>query len=343
MNERKQYFDILRIIASFFVIVNHTNSYVFLSLRPSPTWFLSVSWFFICKTAIPLFLMISGALLLSRRDPFQTSLTRFGRRFVTFFVFSLGCYCFYALEGVVPGGFLPFLDTFLAGGTGVTNAYWYMYLYLGLLLLMPLLQHMAAVFSDKEIRWLLFLSIGVLGTLPLLGIAASHSTSFFPQEAFFSTYIALLFAGLYLDRSRRLRPRHIVIAGAVFVFLILFQTLATYYIYKRSPDWYLHLDNRCFITITLSSICLFLAGKVFFSRHPLSDRAGKRISGFSKLTFGIYLFSDPLIFLTRPFFNHCAAHVNLLLAALLWELLAFAAAALLTALLRMIPPVKRYL
>ena len=60
------YLDILRIIACFLVIVNHTDSRVFLRTSPSETWFLGLTYFFICKAAVPLFLMISGVLLLRK-------------------------------------------------------------------------------------------------------------------------------------------------------------------------------------------------------------------------------------------------------------------------------------
>ncbi len=43
--------------------VNHTNSRVFMSVSPSPTWLCSVATFFTSKTAVALFVMIMGALL----------------------------------------------------------------------------------------------------------------------------------------------------------------------------------------------------------------------------------------------------------------------------------------
>ncbi len=67
------YFDILRIIACFLVIVNHTNSSVLLSEKPSLIWFVSLTYFFVCKIAVPIYFMISGALLLKKSDDFKKS------------------------------------------------------------------------------------------------------------------------------------------------------------------------------------------------------------------------------------------------------------------------------
>ena len=42
---RFAYMDLLRIVAVFLVIVNHTNSLVFKALTPARvTWWLSIAW-----------------------------------------------------------------------------------------------------------------------------------------------------------------------------------------------------------------------------------------------------------------------------------------------------------
>lgn len=71
-SSRQVHIEFLRIVAAFLVIVNHTNSRIFLARAPSATWFASVTYFFICKIAVPLFLMIMGALLLEKHDTHQS-------------------------------------------------------------------------------------------------------------------------------------------------------------------------------------------------------------------------------------------------------------------------------
>ena len=69
MKKREVWLDVLRSIAVFLVIVNHTNSVVFQSVTPANgTWWLSIAWYALCKIAVPLFVMISGAVLLGRED-----------------------------------------------------------------------------------------------------------------------------------------------------------------------------------------------------------------------------------------------------------------------------------
>ena len=66
---REGWLDALRVLAAFGVIVNHTNSKVFQSLAPQDIqWWLSIGWYYVSKMAVPLFVMVSGACLLPRRD-----------------------------------------------------------------------------------------------------------------------------------------------------------------------------------------------------------------------------------------------------------------------------------
>ena len=49
---RKLNLDILRIIACFFVIINHTDNTMLLSLEPSARWFVSATMLYICKALL---------------------------------------------------------------------------------------------------------------------------------------------------------------------------------------------------------------------------------------------------------------------------------------------------
>ena len=82
------YIELLRIAACFLVIVNHTNSQVFLSISPSPTWFASLIYFFVSKMAVPLFFMLSGAVLLGKDDGMRKMLGRCARMAAVLLIFS---------------------------------------------------------------------------------------------------------------------------------------------------------------------------------------------------------------------------------------------------------------
>ena len=342
METKKIYLEYLRIVASFLVIVNHTNSLVFLSRAPSCTWFLSITWFFICKIAVPLFLMISGALLLQRQDTFRKTVSRFFRVFVVFFVCSAGCYIFFQWNSTEESSALLFLAKFFSGSP-VSNAYWYFYLYLGLLLTMPLLQRMAAALSQKGVLWLILLSVGIRGVLPLIEIFTKHPANFFWEGGLFSTYIGLLFAGYYIDRYMKLEHRHFWIALTVFIVLVAFEVIYTYFLYLEDAEEYLYLDNRTLLPITASSACAFLMVKHLLSWKQPSPAAEKKISQIGGLTFGIYLLSDPAIRATRGFYSYLSGRVNAFAAVVVWEVILYLFCGLVIVVIRMIPGVKKWI
>ena len=92
MNKTKKvYLEIMRIIAVFFVIFNHTsnNGFFLFSLHPTNSlqfWlYLFISIF--CKFSVPLFFMISGALLLDdKKDSLKNYIKK---RYLIFLLFSL--------------------------------------------------------------------------------------------------------------------------------------------------------------------------------------------------------------------------------------------------------------
>ena len=126
----------LRILAAFFVIVNHTNSSIFLSTEPSPVWFASISYFFTSKIAVPVFVMIMGALLLDKEDNLKKYLSRILRIVAATAIFTV-------IMHLVSGGGLSakaIINQVLASSH---TPYWYLYMYIGLLIILPVMQKMA--------------------------------------------------------------------------------------------------------------------------------------------------------------------------------------------------------
>lgn len=60
------FIEFLRILSSFLVIVNHSNSDVFQTRVPGPVWFASLTYFYVCRIAVPVFVIIAGYLMLNR-------------------------------------------------------------------------------------------------------------------------------------------------------------------------------------------------------------------------------------------------------------------------------------
>ena len=157
--------DALRIFAILLVIFNHTNErgfYRFLTDDPG-TFLYWFNLFFsvACKVAVPLFFMISGALLLRKEESIGATYKRGIRILVDLILFSL---LFYWVEAIETGS--PLTAFGLLKGIVQSNVphLWYLYTYIAFLLVVPVLRGFVRGLTEKE-GLLLFCLAFVVGLL----------------------------------------------------------------------------------------------------------------------------------------------------------------------------------
>ena len=336
---RKTYLDTARIAACFLVIVNHTNSRIFLSAEPSGLWVVSVAYFFLSKIAVPMFLLVSGDLLLGGRESYKKTAVRFLRILGALVLFSLIYYLIGCAEGAQVFGAGDFFLAILKHD--ITNCFWYLYLYLALMVMLPASQAMAAGFAKRDFVYFCFISIIIIGGVPYL-------THYFPALGeipglylpLFSVYIGLMMVGRYFGSVCPPGRRTAAIAAVVFVVCIALNVIGTNFEYKASPSWYLFFDERTSALITIPSICAFILLRYFVKG---SERSGKVLGYISGLTFGAYLLSDLAINHSGGIFEAMAKTLTPIPAVIIWELGIFVVCLAVTALLKKIPFIKRLL
>ena len=141
---KEAWIELLRIVACFCVIINHTNSRIFLNIVPSLEWFISLAYFFVSKIAVPIFVMISGYLLLEREDNYRKYFFRIIRMVIALLVFSL----FYYVIRIKIGDYTVYSIgrfLYLVVKEPITKSFWYIYMYIGLLIMLPFLQKMVKI------------------------------------------------------------------------------------------------------------------------------------------------------------------------------------------------------
>ena len=334
------YLELLRIIASFFVIVNHTNSGIFMSRTPgSGTWWASLAYFFMCKTAVPVFLMISGALMLGKVEENQKHVKRFLRILVDLLVFSLLYSAYYHYEAEQQMDFLAALKRIYQ--VNATNAFWYLYLYLGILLMLPLLQRLSVRMERSAYRYVIGISVVVLGVTPIVAHyngGIQYNGMF--AEPLFSVYVGMLFLGYYLAHEVELKPLYAGISAVVFCGGILLQVVLTYFEYCRNPAEYLFFDDRTFLTVTMTAAALFYLVRYLGSvLHVAWFWNGVAFLG--DCAFGIYLFSDFFIDVYEMNYLELMMQMHVLKAVVIYELMVFISGAVITAILKKIPYVNK--
>lgn len=335
---KKLYIEVLRVLAAVFVVVNHVYSPMFFFPKITDGWYACITLFFASKIAVPVFLMISGSLLLAKEDSKEKYLSRIGR-WICIIVLTTSVYHVYSSYDNL-GGIVTFLER-MVGGASVSQ--WYLFLYLGILVMLPILQKIAVVFSKEQLQLLMLISIGIGGIAPMISVFTPLTISNEFLNVLMSPYFGLLFCGYYIDRYVDITTKKAVVSGVLFCVLLLVQVVATIYLYQLDDQNFLQMDNRIFITITASAICIYMLIKYLFENIMVPQWLSKGIVYTGKLTLGTFLISDLLINFFYPYLKGYIGKWNIFVVLLIYSIFIFFSSALCTVLLKKIPVVKRLL
>lgn len=346
--DRELFVDAARIIATFLVIVNHTNSDIFLTRPVSVTWFVSLTWFFVSKLAVPVFLLISGVTLLPKTYSYRKTFLRILKLFAVLCLFSAVYYLYYHFDrtaGRFADGtsFAGYADALKASPT---NSYWYLYMYLGILLMLPLLQRLAGAMSRRDVRYLLIVSIGILSSIPVLRVWCPDVWySSYLELPLFSVYLGILFAGYYIHRYTRPGKGPALLAAVTLVGGIALEVVLTRSLYRKyGGSNYLRIDgNGNLITMILPAMAFFYLLRHYFDRLPLPKWLQSLTVRLGKLSFCAYLLGDLAIQELRFVYTDLSAHMHVMPAMLLYELLCAAVCYGGSFLLSLVPGLRKLL
>ena len=366
-NGRRVDFDLLKIIACFCVLVDHTSYKTFLNADINTfTWFASASYFYSSKFAVPVFLMVSGALLLRKNDDYLTVYKRIGRVLLALIIFSYFHYASWFSWSTIFDfkEFLWRLCTF-----GNTYSYWYLYMYIGILIMYPMLQRMVSNFSKKDFLYFGFWAYLFLGIYPLIthfypeliyktttvGYAPligpfnnNYAYSMFIILPIFHVYIAYFITGYFIDNFVDYNKKLLVVAIAVAILSVGLSVYLTYAenirLDKSVGKYVFFMYNNLFlITCSSLSICVFYIGKCIPHIINFSYCQRKVISYFGMLSFGIYLLGDKFIYWYRDVHQVLLSYTSPLIGLVLYQLIVFLTCMAITMVLIKLPIFRKIL
>jgi surface polysaccharide O-acyltransferase-like enzyme len=343
---RFAYMDFIRIAAVFLVIVNHTNSVVFQAAVPSDiTWWVSVVWYYISKMGVPLFVMVSGACLLPRTDTYKKTIQRFLHIGAALVLFSYLYFIVDVVQGY--GGIKDALN--LLGffksiwHAPITDSFWYLYFYLGLMLMLPWLQRLAKAMEKRDLLYLIVVSFTLSAFWPLVThyVPALMMSGYF-SVPLFASYLGIFFAGHYIHAYAQKISRPLCVT--MIVVSIVASTLLTYseYLAVDGIGQYWFMDERdtpsIFVILSALAVMMLLKSVLYDPKKKTKD-ALYMLGGCA---FGIYLVQDFIIEQTRfRLFVPFSRSINPFAAALLWEIGIFAVALFIIWLIRKLPQIKK--
>lgn len=278
----KNYISNLRNIATFAVVVLHVtapfvNQFNKISFA---SWQLANLLDSMLRFSVPVFVMISGAILLDRSEPLNIFLSkRLKRVFIPFLFWSLVYFIFsYAghFEILSVLEFSQLLIQKLSKGT--YYHLWYVYMILGVYLFIPIIRKWAQNSTKQELQYFLFLWAI---TLFINTDVAKYIPSI--EVLYFSKYLGYLVLGHYLDKYVETKSAKNSMYSLFFVLGIVLTLISTSYLSvtenKLNTTYYNYLSPN----VCLMSIGIFLLGKSCL--HTTT----KVLSSLDKYSYGIYL------------------------------------------------------
>lgn len=339
--KREIYIDVLRCIACFFVIVNHTASTEITYHTFGGAWIALIIWFFLSKTAVPIFVMITGTLLLQREEAYAKVFARIRKIVVLLFLVAV---LYHLAYFGLKGGIIPSIKTMVLNvfQDGISNEFWYLYLYIGILLMMPLLRKMRENMQEKDYLYLLFLTFFIHGLYPLAArLFPVLNTVANVNVAIFDGYIGFLFFGDYIVRYNRFtEKKNSLFALTALLGSLVVCTGITSQAYLSMEQDYLWLDNVTLATTGVPACCIFV-----LVRNTVTTTAESKIGGvfteIGQCTFAMYLISDVVIFKLKFLYTGMREIISGVPTVLLYEIVVFVTCYLIAKILRSIPAVKK--
>jgi surface polysaccharide O-acyltransferase-like enzyme len=348
--------ELLRIIAAFLVIFNHTGNrgYFLFSLYDTSTiqYWLYMVLSVICQISVPLFLMISGALLLKKDLSAKDIFKKISRMLIVLLVFTVIYYV--RLHILKYSSEFSVKDFFLRLYKGdIIVPFWYLYAYIAFLLTFPFLRNLVKNLPESAYQYLIILSIIFISILPSLEYRFTLNEITLnkygnPTWIFVNIFIFPLI-GYYLENIvdvAKLDKKNIL----VFIFAIIFGIFSTCYMTNlkhRITGICNEVETQDFMKnyVLIIAIPIYIFTKYFISTQKIPNIISKIIISLGNCSFGIYLFhmlftdsnliNSMLKALTKTFgFNH-------MIAILLLCVFIFMICYIITFILKKIPRVKK--
>ncbi len=292
---RFEYIDLMRATAITMVVAIHIASTYFynaeMATAVTSNWKASVWVMGFLRPAVPLFLMISGTLLLQpskASEPIRRFFRkRIGRVLAPFVAWSaafIGWRIFFFKETLTLGNAITafFQDT-------VYVHFWFMYVLLALYAVTPVLRRFTKNTAQTKLACALGLWFGLESLMPLLhswwGFGFKLTAPFLLTD-----YIGFFLGGYYLSRikvSKKVRR----ILPSIYVAVAIFTGALTLHLNGLGDSLNDSMYSNLKPTTILMAICLYLwlkdvSYRAWTSRNAILERWIHLVSRFS---FGIYL------------------------------------------------------
>lgn len=348
--------ECLRALCIWLVMFTHTatNGFSMYIARPDsffyPFYLLVPFW---VKTAVPIFFMISGALLLGKEEPLEVIFKKRILRFLqVIFVFSLINYIwFYHNLPLSIFGHVAKFFTLMYSSTMAT-AYYFLYIYIGFLLMLPIWRKLASVMTNKLFLYLLGLNLFFVGFVPVFSFLifkGSNEINFFVNPLLAVSEPTFYFlTGYWMERmlpTSYLTKRNLFLLGLAALGGTIISATMTHYHGVVAGGMTEAISERFYDSfLLLNTAFVFCTIKYWFLHHTVSDKVTKILLFLGSMSFGVMLFEEITRQVTRLIFERLLlTYVPRIpfIDAIIWITIAYILGLLLTYCIKKIPYFKK--
>ena len=289
--------DLIRVSGIFLVVLLHVTNTFYDQIYQSPfnagSWWTYTVYKSLSLPCVPLFVILSGALLLQPskiNEPIKFFLKKRVNRIGLAFCFWTAIYIvwgFYVTKAALTLNNVN-QSIIISLFTGAHYQFWFLYLIAGLYLVTPVLRAVIGFNNPKLVSYLIILWLIGIAVVPLVPLFTSYSIN---GEVFIiGGYIGYFLLGFYLQNARMRR-------GYAYSFVILgiLLTIGTTWImnFPLHPlGQYYYFFDYLAINVVVASIALYALLSRFNGDWPGANhpQIGKLTQLISQNTLPIYLF-----------------------------------------------------
>jgi len=288
LNEnRKIYIDVIKVIAIFMVLFNHTGTFgftLFLVNRQSNFYWIYMFNSIFIKIAVPMFFMCSGVLLLRKEESIRKIFfNRFIKYLIVLIVGSIIIYIYqYYRLNRIDFSIIHFLKTIYT--STVSSGYWYLYTYLAFILMLPFLRRLAKGMSNKEYIYMVILFFA-MNILPIIEFfiwkgKITHNNNF--SLFVVRNYIFYPLIGYFIDERLdigKFNKKNLLIMIISSIISIIITCLITDNYCNLIGEWKESSCQVFFNNLTfIPAITVFYGMKMLFLKHIPNQKTTKIIA-----------------------------------------------------------------
>lgn len=345
--------EFLRIICCYLVMFNHTDNngfFLFSIAKESNLYWIYMFISIGCKVAVPIFLMISGALLLGKDESIKDIYCKRIFKFVIILIAISVLYQIYDWKYHNAEFHLAScLKTIYSNRASV--ALWYLYSYISVLTMLPFLRKMVRLMETRDYLYLAAGHVCIVGIIPVTQYYLSNGTVFlngnFSAILFTASNIFFVIMGYFFEKilkNKYFNWKNALALVTLSVLCIILSCIMTQY--KADLTGVLsEAESQTFhnALIAIPTFTVYYLSKMLFMKVRIGTKILKCIQFVGSTTFGVYLFERILRERMVFIFNGLKPIIRTMPACLIYIFACLAIGVVIVGILKKIPIIRKYI